>query len=119
MTGEHNPISKPQESSPLTRVSTRVKEWVHTHTPEGRKEEYLDKWQHVLEGVSGLPRYELEKRLNDEAGKYARDRVLRDVFVVAATATGAAAGAVGVLELKKRNWRMGTLFSDLGAKTTN
>lgn len=111
MTGEH-PTS-------LSRVSTRVKEWVHTHTPEGRKEEYLSKWNHVMEGVSGLPRFELESRLNDEAGKYARDRVLRDVFVVAATATGATVGAVGIIELKNRNWQMGKLFSDLGAKATN
>ncbi len=119
MTGEHLPVSKPQESSPLSRVSTRVKDWIHTHTPEGRREEYLGQWQHVLEGVSGLPRFELEKRLNDEAGKYARGRVLRNVFVVAATATGAVVGAVGIIELKKRNWQMGRLFSDLGAKTTN
>lgn len=119
MTGELPPVSNPQESSPLARVSTRIKEWIHVHTPEGRKEEYLEKWQHVLEGASGLPRFELEKRLNDGASQYARDRVLRDVFVVAATATGATVGAVGIIELKKRNWQMGTLFSDLGAKATN
>lgn len=108
-----------EHAMPLSRVSNRLKEWVHTHTQEGRREEYLEKWEHVLEGVNGLPRFELEKRLNVEAGKYARDRVLRDVFVVAATATGATVGTVGIIELKKRNWQMGKLFSDLGAKATN
>lgn len=106
-----------RETSPVSRITTRIKDWVHLHTPEGRKEEYLTKWNHVMEGVNGLPRFELEKRLNDEAGKYARDRVLRDIVVASAATAGAGLGIAGIVALKNPEITR-KLFTDLGAKVT-
>lgn len=108
-----------QPQSFFDRLGKSMREAIHAHTPEGRRQEYLKQWQHVLEGINGLPRFELEKRLNDEAGKYTRDRVVRDVLIVAGATAGVTVGAVGVNELRKRDWKMGKLFSDLGAKVTN
>ncbi len=95
----------------------RIHTLLHAHTPEGRREEYLEKWKHVLEGVNGLPRYELEKRLNDEAGKYARDRVMRDVLVLTATTAGAGVGIAAIVAIKNPDWTR-KLFTDLGAKVS-
>ncbi len=106
-----------KESSSVSRVITRIKDAVHLHTPEGRKQEYLSKWNHVMEGVNGLPRFELEKRLNDEAEKYARDRVVRDVLVAAAATAGAGVGIASIVALKNPE-RIQRLFTDLGAKVT-
>lgn len=111
------PINIPHEVSPVPRITTRIKNWIHRHTPEGRKDEYLTKWNHVMEGVSGLPRFELEKRLNVEAGKYARDRVTRDVLVVTAATAGAGLSIGGIVALKSP--RIRALFTDLGAKVKN
>lgn len=105
----------PPESSPVSRVINRIKNAVHTHTPEGRREEYREKWNHVLEGTKGLPRFELERRLGQEANKYARDRVIRDVLVVTALTGGAVAGVLGINELRKKDWNLSKLFTDLGA----
>lgn len=109
----------PPESSPMSRVINRIKDAVHAHTPEGRRQEYLAKWSHVLEETKGLPRFELERRLNSEAGKYARDRVIRDVVVVTALTGGAVAGTLGLRELSKRNWDLKGLFQALGANIRN
>lgn len=111
------PVNMSHEVSPVPRITTRIKDWLHRHTPEGRKNEYLTKWNHVMEGVNGLPRFELEKRLNDEAKKYARDRVVRDVLVAAAATAGAGVGIASIVALKNPE-RIQRLFTDLGAKVT-
>lgn len=109
----------PPESSPVSRIITRVKNAVHRHTPEGRREEYREKWSHVLENAKGLPRFELERRLTEEANKYARDRVIRDVLIVTALTGGAVAGAIGVNTLRKKDWNLSKLFTDLGVSVRN
>lgn len=109
------PLPTPvKEFSPVSRVIARIKEALHRHTPEGRREEYREKWNQVLEGTKGLPRFELERRIGQEADKYARDRVTRDVFVVAA-ATAAAGLGIGGIVAWKNQARMKELFSQFGA----
>lgn len=103
------------ESAPSSSISSRMRNWIHRHALEGRKEEYLSKWNHVMEGVSGLPRFELEKHLSDEASKYARDRVIRDVLVAAAATVGTGVGIADIVALKNPE-RIRKLFMDLGAK---
>ena len=110
---------RPHESSPVLRVATRINEWISRHTPKGREQEYLGKWSHVLEGIQGPARYELEKRLAADAAKYARNRVVRDVLVAVAATGGLVVGALGVNELRKRGWNIGGLFTDLGASLTH
>ncbi|MEK7543926.1 MAG: hypothetical protein AAB557_03595 [Patescibacteria group bacterium] len=105
----------PQESSPASRVITRIKNAIHVHTPEGRREEYREKWSHVLEGAKGLPRFELERRIGQEADTYARDRVLRDVFVAAAATAAAGLGIGGIVAWRNQS-RIRELFQEYGGK---
>lgn len=105
----------PPESSPVSRIITRIKESIHRHTPEGRREEYREKWSHVLEGTKGLPRFELERRLSEEADKYARDRVVRDIVVAAVTTAGVGLGIGGIVALRNQSG-IRELFQQYGAK---
>lgn len=111
-------LPKPQESSPISRVINRIKEAVHRLTPEGRREEYREKWSHVLEGTKGLPRFELERRISVEADKYARNRVLRDVFVAAAATAAAGLGIGGIVAWRNQS-RIQALFQEYGGKIKN
>ncbi|MDP1721617.1 MAG: hypothetical protein Q8L37_00240 [Candidatus Gottesmanbacteria bacterium] len=105
----------PQEASPVSRIITRIKEAVHRHTPEGRREEYREKWSHVLEGTKGLPRFEIERRLTVETDKYARDRVLQDVFIAAVATAGVGLGIGGIVAWNNQP-RIQELFQKYGAK---
>lgn len=104
-----------KESSPVSRVITRIKDAIHAHTPEGRREEYREKWSHVLEGTRGLPRFELERRLGEEADKYARDRVVRDIVVAAVATAGFGLGIGGIVAWRNQSG-IRELFQQYGAK---
>lgn len=117
--GDMLPVPEAPESSPVSRITTRLNEWISRHTPKGREQEYLEKWSHVLEGIQGPAHYELEKKLATDATKYARNRVVRDMLVSVAVTGGIIAGAFGVRELHNRKWNLSGLFTDLGAHISN
>jgi hypothetical protein len=111
------PGSPTHVALPSPGLIDRAKGFALRHTPEGRRQEYLSKWQHVLEHTTSLPRFELERRLNEEAAKYARDRVTRDLLIIGASA-GLGVGGIMALANKHRSNRISALKRGAFAPTS-
>lgn len=83
----------------------RPKGFLYTHSPRGRYEEYRDQHAHLLVQTKGEARYLFEKQLDQDAKKYARNKVASELLAAAVLTTGA---VVLGIELKR-----GTLKTDM------